>query len=172
MSTLYELTDDFLKAQEMLLDEEFDKEAVKNTLESIEIEIEIKADNYAKVIKNLKVIQAGIKGQKDALKNAMKDEIDKFDIKEKNLENKIKYLKEKLSQAMKDTNKEKIKTELFSFYFKKNQSANIIDEKMALESEFVRVKKEIDKDNLLKAMKSGETFDFAEIKESESLIIR
>lgn len=90
----------------------------------------------------------------------------------KTIENKIKYLKESLGNAMKLTGKEKIKTDLFSFYFRKNQSTNIFDEKMALESDFVKIEKKVDKTALLKAMKAGQSFDFAEIKESESLIIR
>lgn len=165
---LYELTGNFLKAQEMLLDDEFDKEALENTLESIEMEIELKADGYAKMIKNLKCVQAGIKGQKDAIK----EEINRLDSKEKAIENKIKYLNKELGNSMKVTGKERIKTDLFSFFFRKNQSTNILDEKMALESDFVKIEKKIDKAALLKAMKDGQNFDFAEIKESESLVIK
>ena len=73
---------------------------------------------------------------------------------------------------MRATGKEKIKTELFSFYFKRNQAVNIINEAEALNSGYVRVKKEIDKVKLLEDMKKGGKFDFANIKESESLIIR
>lgn len=168
MSSLYELSGEFLQVQEMLENDEFDQEAVKNTLDCIDFEIDLKAENYAKIIKNLEVVKAGIKGKKDAIE----EELERLDCKEKNIENKIKYLKECLGQAMKATGKEKIKTDLFSFYFKKNQAVRIVDEKIALESNFVRIKKEIDRKELLKAMKEGQNFDFAEIKESESLIIR
>lgn len=172
MSGLYELTGDFLKVQGMLENDEFDRDTLINTLEGIDYAIDIKAENYGKVIKNLEVLKAGIKGQREALKNALNDEIERLSEKEKAVDNKIKYMKENLGQAMRVTGKEKIKTELFSFYFKKNQAVNITDEKEALNSDYVRVKKEIDKTKLLAAMKNGEKFDFADIKESESLIIR
>ena len=172
MSGLYELTGDFLNIQNMLEEEEFDKEALLNTLEGIDYAIDIKAENYGKVIKNLEAVKAGIKGQRDALKNALSDEINRLSDKEKTIDNKIKYMKENLGQAMRATGKEKIKTELFSFYFKRNQAVNIINEAEALNSGYVRVKKEIDKVKLLEDMKKGGKFDFADIKESESLIIR
>ena len=172
MSGLYELTGDFLNIQNMLEEEEFDKEALLNTLEGIDYAIDIKAENYGKVIKNLEAVKAGIKGQRDALKNALSDEINRLSDKEKTIDNKIKYMKENLGQAMRATGKEKIKTEFFSFYFKRNQAVNIINEAEALNSGYVRVKKEIDKVKLLEDMKKGGKFDFADIKESESLIIR
>ncbi len=81
-------------------------------------------------------------------------------------------MKENLGQAMRVTGKERIKTELFSFYFKKNQAANITNEAEAFNSAYVRGKKEIDRTELLKAMKEGKEISFANIKESESLIIR
>ena len=172
MGGLYELTGDFLKVQGMLENDEFDRETLINTLEGIDYAIDIKAENYGKVIKNLGVLKAGIKGQREALKNALNEEIERLSEKEKAVDNKIKYMKENLGQAMRVTGKEKIKTELFSFYFKKNQAVNITDEKEALNSDYVRVKKEIDRTKLLAAMKNGEKFDFVDIKESESLIIR
>ena len=172
MSSLYELTGDFLNIQNMLEEEEFDKEALLNTLEGIDYAINIKAENYGKVIKNLEAVKAGIKGQRDALKNALSDEIDRLSDKEKTIDNKIKYMKENLGQTMRVMGKEKIKTELFSFYFKRNQAVNIINEAEALNSGYVRVKKEIDKAKLLEDMKKGKKFDFADIKKSESLIIK
>lgn len=172
MSSLYELTGDFLNVQNMLEEEEFDREALLNTLEGINYAIDIKAENYGKVIKNLEAAKAGIKGQRDALKNALSDELNRLSDKEKAVDNRIKYMKENLGQAMRATGKEKIKTKLFSFYFKKNQAVNITNEAEALSSDYVRVEKEIDRKKLLKAMKEGIEFSFADIKESESLIIR
>lgn len=100
MSSLYELTGDFLNVQNMLEEEEFDREALLNTLEGIDYAIDIKAENYGKVIKNLEAAKAGIKGQRDALKNALSDEINRLSDKEKAIDNRIKYMKENLGQAM------------------------------------------------------------------------
>ena len=41
MSSLYELTGDFLNVQNMLEEEEFDREALLNTLEGIDYAIDI-----------------------------------------------------------------------------------------------------------------------------------
>lgn len=52
MSTLYEITGDYLRLLEMLEEEEsIDPQAFNDTLEGIEGEFEIKADNYARIIK-------------------------------------------------------------------------------------------------------------------------
>lgn len=105
MSSLYELTGDFLNVQNMLEEEEFDREAILNTLEGIDYAIDIKAENYGKVIKNLEAAKAGIKGQRDALKNALSDELNRLSDKEKAIDNRIKYMKENLGQAMRATGK-------------------------------------------------------------------
>lgn len=68
--------------------------------------------------------------------------------------------------------KNKIKTEFFTFYFTKTKKVNILDNEKALNSKYIRNNPEIDKIRLLKAMENGEIFDFADIKESESLVIR
>ena len=52
MSTLYELTGDFLELLDMLEDTDIDEQVIVDTL-SIEYEIEVKADGYAKLIKSL-----------------------------------------------------------------------------------------------------------------------
>ena len=50
---LYELTGQFLELLDMLEDEEVDEQVIMDTLESVEYEIEDKADGYAKIIKAL-----------------------------------------------------------------------------------------------------------------------
>ena len=51
MNTLYELTDQYQSIMNMLYDGETDEQLVMDTLESIDGEIEDKADNYAKIIR-------------------------------------------------------------------------------------------------------------------------
>ena len=168
MSSLYELTGDWLKLQDMLKEDEFDKETIETTLECKEFEIEVKADNYAKIIKNLEIDKDGIEG----MKKAVKEEIKRLDAKAKAIDNKIKFLKENLGTTMKIMKKDKIKTRLFTFYFRKTKNVRIIDLDKALSSKYVKNNPEVDKEKLLKAMKNGETFNFADIKESEGLVIR
>ena len=51
MATLYEIAAEYMTLLDMA--EEIDEEVFKDTLEGIEGELEIKADNYAKVIAEL-----------------------------------------------------------------------------------------------------------------------
>ena len=54
MSTLYEITGDYLRLLEMLESEEaIDSKTFADTLEGIEGELEAKADGYARVMKEL-----------------------------------------------------------------------------------------------------------------------
>ncbi|MBO1683294.1 siphovirus Gp157 family protein, partial [[Clostridium] scindens] len=50
---LYELTEQYDGVMNLLYDGETDEQTILDTLESIEGEIEDKADNYAKIIKNM-----------------------------------------------------------------------------------------------------------------------
>lgn len=168
MSSLYELTGDWLKLQDMLESEDFDKETIETTIECMEYEIEIKANNYGKLIKNLEINKKSIEGTKKAIQK----EIKRLNDKEKAIENKIRFLKENLGNTMRIMKKNKIKTEFFTFYFTKTKKVNILDNEKALNSKYIRNNPEIDKIRLLKAMENGEIFDFADIKESESLVIR
>ena len=168
MSSLYELTGDWLKLQDMLESKDFDKETIETTIECMEYEIEIKANNYGKLIKNLEINKKSIEGTEKAIQ----EEIKRFNNKEKAIENKIRFLKENLGNTMRIMKKNKIKTEFFTFYFTKTKKVNILDNEKALNSKYIRNNPEIDKIRLLKAMENGEIFDFADIKESESLVIR
>ena len=49
MSSLYELTEQYEGIRMMLYDGETDEQMILDTLESIDAEIEEKADNYAKI---------------------------------------------------------------------------------------------------------------------------
>ena len=108
-STLYELTGDFLKLMEMLEDEECDQQCIMDTLESVEYEIEDKADGYAKIIKSLEVKRDGV------IK-----EIERLIARKNHYENRIKWLKQNLEMCMRVTGKRKFTTDLFSFGIQKN----------------------------------------------------
>lgn len=106
---LYELTAAYQNIQEMIENGE-DYEGV---LETIGDEIEIKADGYAKVIRNME-------GNLEAIKAEQKRLADK----KKALEDGIERLKTNLFNSMKTTGKTKFKTELFAFSIQKNGGAD------------------------------------------------
>lgn len=109
MAALYELTGEFLQLMDMLEDEECDERCIMDTLESVEYEIEDKADGYAKIIKSL---ESNVDG--------LSKEADRLIARKKTYENRIKWLKQNLEMCMRATGKRKFTTDLFSFGIQKN----------------------------------------------------
>ena len=109
MAALYELTGAFLELMDMLEDEECDEQCIMDTLESVEYEIEDKADGYAKIIKSL-----------ESKVNGLSKESDRLTARKKTYENRIKWLKHNLEMCMRATGKRKFTTDLFSFNIQKN----------------------------------------------------
>lgn len=109
MANIYELTGQFLQLLDMLEDEEVDEQVIMDTLESVEYEIEDKADGYAKIIKALETDVDGIQKENDRLTS-----------RKKTYENRIKWLKQNLEMCMRATGKKKFTTDLFSFNIQKN----------------------------------------------------
>ena len=104
MRTLYELTSDYMELFDMLYDDEVDSQVVIDTLEGVDMEIEDKADAYAKIIQQL-VYDA----------DARKKEADRLRMAAQALENKAKRIKETLQANLEFIGKTKFKTDLFSF---------------------------------------------------------
>lgn len=148
MSNIYEITNDYLQIMAMLEDSDLDPQTLADTMEGIEGEFEIKAENYAKVMKNL---------EGDIL--AIKTEIDRLTAKKKALENNIKNMKSTLQTAMETTGKTKFKTELFSFNIQKNAPSVVIDEQYIenIPDKYLKYKDpEIDKTAIKDAIQKGE----------------
>lgn len=163
MSTLYEITGDYLSLLELLeADGNIDLQAFKDTLEGIEGEFEIKADSYARVLKEL----TAEAGKYDA-------EIQRMIARRDSLNNRSKMLKQYLYESMKATGKTKFKTDLFSFGIQKNgglQPIEIVPD-VAIPDEYCR--KEPDNTKIREALKNGVELPFAVLKErGEHLSIR
>lgn len=164
MSTLYELELDYMKLLEMAEDPEIDAEVLSDTLEGIEGEIEIKAENYAKVIKELEGQVAVIEA-----------EAKRLSAKKTAIENNISTIKQRLEDAMKTTGKTKFKTELFSFNIQKNPPSVKVNEDMMKDiplEYLVFPEPKVDKKKVLSEIKEGKEFEWAELTQSESLRIR
>ena len=106
---LYELAEQWDAVFNMMEDGETDEQVILDTLESIEGEIEDKADNYAKIIRNL---QASV--------DALKSEEERLYQRRKSTENHIQRLKDNLQANLEFIGKTKFKTDLFSFSVSKN----------------------------------------------------
>lgn len=117
MSTLYELTADFMMLLEMAEDPDTDPVALQDTMEALSMDIEDKADGYAKVIRQLEGNIAACKAEMLRLKTAATV-----------MENNIKRMKGNLQDSMEVTGKRKFKTPLFSFNIQKNPPSLVLDE--------------------------------------------
>lgn len=154
---LYELTEMYNN----LLDLDLDEKDLQGALSNIDDEIEVKADNIAKVLKDM---EAEVK--------AIVDEEFRLSSRRKAIENRSKKLKEYLQSQMELVDKKKFKTTLFSFNIQKNTpSLKIIDESKIPEDYF-KIEKKLNKTDLKEAVKNGLFQDAAELVQTESLRIR
>lgn len=163
---LYELTGQFLQLQQMLEDPETETDVIKDTMEAVEGEIEVKADNYAKMIKNLESDVIGITAEMERLR-----------IWKNRKESSIKMLKENLQESMTAIGKKKIKTQLFSFNIQKNggKAPVVLDVKdtSELPDELVRIKEEADLDAIRQLIEKEGSCKYAHLGErGESLRIK
>lgn len=162
MSNLYQLTNDYETVLNMLYDEDADEEMILDTLESIEGEIEDKADNYAKIIKEL-----------EAKQNARKEEAKRLTESAKVFENRVKALKSNLFNSMKATGKTKFATDLFSFNIAKNSGKQTLTIDGEVPEEYTKTITENDTDKIRQALEKGEKLTFAHLEpRGESLRIK
>ena len=162
MSTLYELTNDYLTLLDMAEDPDIDEQALIDTMEGIEGEIEIKADGYARVMKQLEATSANLEYEEKRLMN-----------RRKTIDRNIKRMKQALQDAMVATGKPKFKTDLFSFTIRKNPASVVIDRETCIPPEFlIPQDPKIDKKAIKAAIDRGDDITFAHLEQGESLIIR
>lgn len=155
---LYELSLSFQEVQNM----DLDPEVMKDTLDSIEDAIENKAENIAKLIRNL---------ESDV--SACKEEEDRLKTKRQSTENKVKWLKTYLEDNMKLTGKTKFKSGMFNFSIQKNPaSVNITDEKIIPGEFLIPQPPKVDKTSIKEILKKGIEVPGAELKQTEGLRIR
>ena len=165
MASIYELTDDFLRIQEMMEDPELDPQTLADTFEAVDGELELKAESYAKVMKNL---------EGDIV--AIKAEIDRLTSKKKTIENNIKNMKATLQNVMEVTGKTKFKTDLFSFGIQKNAPSVVIDveDVRDIPEDYLKFKEpEVDKTAIKAAINDGvDLTGIAHLEQKFSLRIR
>ena len=161
MNNLYKLNEAWQQVANMLYQDDVDEQMILDTLESIEGEIEDKADNYAYIITDL---------QNSA--NACKTEKDRLEKRQKSLENKAKNLKKGLMETMKNTGKTNFKTELHTFRIQKNGGKRALTIDGDVPKEYTKTIIENDTDKIRQALEEGKELKFAHLEpQSESLRI-
>ncbi|EAW7204205.1 siphovirus Gp157 family protein [Listeria innocua] len=158
MSTLYSIQG---KYQQLLnLAEQLDPELLKDTLESIDDELETKAENVAFVIKELE-------GQSLILEKETK----RLAERKNTINNNVKRLKQSLFDAMITANKQKIKTDLFTLDIRKNPPSIIVEDESKLLNYLIEQPKKLDKTKLGDDLKKGIEVPGAKIIQTERLQI-
>ncbi len=133
-----------------------------DTLESVELALDIKVDGYCKMMTMLNDTD-GMKAESKRLADRAKAQ-----------ENAAKALKERLHFAMEVLGKDKIKTELFTVSLQDNPGKVDIHDLDKIPAEFKRttITVEPDKKAIGDALKSGKEVDGAVLMTSKSLRIR
>lgn len=154
---LYELSEIYNN----IIDLDLPEEEMTTALQNIDEQIETKADNIGKVLRELE-------GQIETIKAEEK----RLQEKRKIIENKKENLKKYLKDQMEILDKKKIKTDLFSFNISKNRaSLKIIDETKIPEYYFT-VTRTPRKQDILQAYQAGKLTEGIELEQTESLRIR
>jgi predicted nuclease with TOPRIM domain len=163
MSTLYALTEQFKSLLEMIENGEYEPAELNDTLEGLEGEIEVKADGYAKVIREL-----------DGQVSMLKAEIDRLSGRKSSIENSVKVMKDNLQAAMTATGKIKFKTDLFSFNIQKNPPRVVIDNPKEIPERYLVPQEPKIDTQAIRAYLSdtGVVPTYAHLEQGESLRIR
>lgn len=114
---LYEISNEYLSLLEAIENGEIPEECIADTLEAVEGEIDIKADNIACLIKSLEADIAAIKAEEDKLSERRKK-------KEKEREKITEYL----SYWLQNVGKEKLETPRNVISFRKSEAVEIDEE--------------------------------------------
>lgn len=162
MSSLYNLTNDYLALQEMAQNAETaeDMQALDDTISSIADAIEVKGENYAKLIKCLDADNEGIKKEISRLQKAKKAN-----------ENLVNRLKANMDESLKAVGSDKLKCGTFTFSYRKTKSVEILDLN-ALPSDYKAIEYKPDKNAIKKAINDGEAVAGAALVEKNTLQLR
>lgn len=164
MGQLYEIAERYKNLEELLENEELDKETIREIFkakDSVDGELKIKYENIGRLIRNLT-------GKAEMIK---KEEVF-LSKKRKTAEKNVSNLKIYLYDCLKVTNKQKIETDLFKFSIQKNQPALVVSDVFSIPDEYFHNEKVLDKDLLKEKLKEGLEITGASLKQSESLRIR
>lgn len=153
---MYEITEAYLSALQIEDDGELEK-----YLKAIDDEFDTKALNITHVIKDLETdIEALRKEEKRLATNR------------RSKESRMKWLISYLLENMKAIGKDQLEAGTFSLKIQKNPRKVVILDEASIGEEFMRVKKEIDKQKIKKELEAGAEIPGAELIQEEGLRIK
>ena len=157
MTTIYTLTGDLLAIQRMIED---GVEGLDDTLESIELAVADKLEGYAMVIKNIQSDIDGLKAEEKRLSDRRKA-----------MENNVERMKQAMRDALLTVEGNRLKTDKFTFSFRKSTSVQITDETL-IPPQFIETETKVVKTDIAKMLKDGAQIPGASLVENQSLQIK
>lgn len=149
--TLYELTQEYQELLAMMEDPDIDPQVIADTMEGLDGEIEIKAESYIRVLKEL-----------EAESNKIDAELKRLGSRYDTCQINIRKLKDSLLTSMQETGKDKIQTEHFRISVAKNGGLKPIRVTGDVPPEFCKL--EPDNKKIREALNNGE-LEFAHFEE-------
>ena len=157
MTTIYTLTGDLLAIQRMIED---GCDGLDDTLESIELAVADKLEGYAMVIKNIQSDIDGLKAEEKRLSDRRKA-----------MENNVERMKQAMRDALLTVEGNRLKTDKFTFSFRKSTSVQITDETL-IPPQFIQTETKVVKTDIAKMLKDGAQIPGASLVENQSLQIK
>ena len=159
--SLYQMSQEWENVFDKLLDPEIPEEAVFDTIEMIEADMDCKAENYGKIIRSM-----------EGDSSALREEIQRLQKRKKSLDSRADMLKQRLFDAMKATGRPEIKTNLFTFSIQGNGGLRPVDLTDVVPTEWLKPG-EPDIKRIRESLEAGNELPFATLGErGEGLRIR
>lgn len=163
--TLYQIAQEFRAITDVLMDAGCDEQTLKDTLEGEAWPLELKAQNYAFVIRNMEASAAAIKEAEQQMAERRKA-----------IEKRAEQIKERLKVGMEIAGVTKIDCPHFAISIAKNPAAVEVFEQALVPASFMRVPETpppvLDKNAIKEALKSGRDVPGAKLTQGTSLRIK
>lgn len=157
---LYDLAKNYAQLMEMA--EEMESDAIVDTLEALQDEIEEKVENIAKFIRNL-----------EADAKIIKEEEKRLAERRQSIEKKIERLKQYLQEQLEVAGLQKVKRPMITVAIQNNPpSVEIADEKLIPSEFMIPQPAKIDKKAILERLKNGEEISGCSLKQTKGVRIK
>lgn len=142
---------------------DLDEQTIKDTKESVGLLLEEKSNQLELILKDL-----------ESKEEKCKEIADFYAKKAKQANEKRKALKELIITTMKGLGAKRLETETGTFTIKNNNPSLVIDDKSLIPEKFITMVQsdKIEKEEIKKAIKSGEEIAGVHLETSQSLLIR
>lgn len=165
MATIYDLTADIKKLNDLLIEGEIDVEVIRDALINSKEELSIKLEDYAKVIRHLESDIAGIKAEETRLADRRHA-----------IEHNIEHMKDVMMFALIQSGETKVKGQLFTIGIQKSPASVVIDAESIddiPECYLIDQAPKIDKKLIGDDLKNGTALEgIAHLEQKDSLRIR